>query len=74
MQTDSLSLPFGSTFISLRDVASYLDVSPATVYRMVDRGLLTVYRVARRLRFTKHDVTRFLERSKTPARYGGSQD
>lgn len=65
-------MPLASPFMGLRDVAAFLDVSPATVYRLVDRGLLTVYRVARRLRFTRQDVTRFLETTKTPARYGRS--
>jgi excisionase family DNA binding protein len=63
--------PSCGAFMSIPDVATFLDVSPATVYRLVDRGLLTVYRVARRLRFHPRDVLAFLEHNKISARYGG---
>jgi excisionase family DNA binding protein len=62
------------SFMSLPDVAAFLDVSPATVYRLVDRGFLTVYRVARRLRFTKQDVMQFLENAKTSAQYASQKN
>jgi excisionase family DNA binding protein len=74
MHITSITLPSGSVFMSLREVAVFLGVSPVTVYRLVDRGLLTVYRVARRLRFTQADVLRFLEHQKTNAIYGRPQD
>ncbi len=47
--------------MTLRQVASFLQVSPMTVYRLVDRRAIAVHRVARRLRFARRDVVRFLE-------------
>ena len=69
LNMNTTSFPQENQFMSLQEVAAFLAVSPVTVYRLVDRSLLTVYRVARRLRFTRRDVLRFLEHQRTDARY-----
>jgi excisionase family DNA binding protein len=44
------------------DAASgYLGVSAATLYRLVDQGLLAAYRPSRSLRFRRADLDAYLE-------------
>ena len=49
--------------LSVKQVASYLSVSPKTVMRLVARGLRCV-RVGRSVRFDAQDVRRWVERQK----------
>lgn len=57
-------------FVSTREVAEILKISPLTVYRMVENRSLPVYRIARRLRFRKQDLLNYLEKN----RYGSAED
>lgn len=60
--------------LSLKEVAHFLRLAPISIYRMVAKRLLPVYRVSRRMRFSKHDVLAYLERTKSdsinPSFYG----
>ena len=65
---------FLSRLLSVDEVASFLNVSRVTVYRLAERGLLRVHRVARTLRFSRDAVTSYLDREDNHAPYGGPQD
>ncbi len=58
--------------LSVEQVAQALNISRLTVYRLIDRRLLRTFRVARRLRFSRADVARYLAGVKTDE-YGRSQ-
>lgn len=50
--------------LSLREVAELLCVAPVTVYRLVEKRAIPVYRIARRLRFSRVDITRWMARQR----------
>ena len=64
----------GGSLLSTPEVASYLNVSRLTVYRLIERGLLPVYKVARRLRFRLNDVDAYLASARTHHDYGNTKD
>ena len=48
-------------FLSVEQIAEWLGVSPKTVYRWKDSGLLPHYLLGRCVRFRESDVEDFLE-------------
>jgi excisionase family DNA binding protein len=52
-------------FLTLVEVANYLHVSRATLYRMVDRRELRCYRVGRGLRFRQEDIRELIKKGET---------
>lgn len=48
-------------WMSTDAATSYLGVSSATLYRLVDEGLLAAYRPSRSLRFRRSDLDAYLE-------------
>ena len=54
--------------LQVEDVSALLGVGRNTVYSLAKSGELASYRVGRKLRFTRADVERYIEASKT----GGS--
>ncbi|MBL8680147.1 MAG: helix-turn-helix domain-containing protein [Myxococcales bacterium] len=58
----------GTVFLTRLDVARLLKLSPASVYRFVERGLIPVYRVCNRLRFLHEDILAFMEARRVSAR------
>ncbi len=55
--------------LQVEDVSALLGVGRNTVYSLAKSGALASYRVGRKLRFTRSDVQRYIESSKT----GGAQ-
>jgi excisionase family DNA binding protein len=53
------NVPIGG--FKLKDAASYLHLSPFTVMRLVQRGLLRANRATRHYLFTRKELDRFLE-------------
>jgi len=66
----SFALRTGDPLLSVRQVAETLNVSRLTIYRLIERRLLPAFRVAKRLRFSRADVMRYLAGVKTPDLYG----
>lgn len=54
--------------LTLKDVASYLNVDPKTVYRLVNQGELPGFKVAGAWRFQREDLENWIERQKAVAR------
>ena len=52
-------------FLTVRDVAELLQVTPMTIYRMVGRGALPCHQIGRAKRFSRKDIDAFLERCRT---------
>lgn len=50
--------------ITVRDVASYLNVTEKTVYRLVQRGELPGFKVAGAWRFRRRDIDVWIEQQK----------
>lgn len=49
--------------MTVREVASYLHLSQATVYQMARNGQIPVARIGRTWRFTKESINSWLSRS-----------
>ena len=58
-----------STFMTVKDVAEYLRMSEAKVYKLVKEGVLPVARIGKTWRFRKDLLDAWLEQSST---YEGS--
>lgn len=56
-----------SEFLSVREVAEFLNVSRLSVYRLIEQGLVPVYRILRCLRFKRTDLLTFLAGNRTAA-------
>lgn len=69
----SFVLRADEALLSVHQVAALLAVSRLTVYRLIERGTLPVFRVARRLRFSRGDIARYLEQVRAPHQYGGPE-
>lgn len=54
----------GSSAMTVRDVAVYLNVDEKTVYRLVKRGELPGFKVAGTWRFRQHDIDAWIEEQK----------
>lgn len=61
-----------SEFMTVRDVAEYLNVDAKTVYRIVKRGDLPGFKVGGTWRFKKSDIDEWVEKQKQEARNGGN--
>jgi excisionase family DNA binding protein len=46
--------------LTVRELGAMLKISPASVYRLVERRHLPFYRLPHKLRFRKHDVEEYL--------------
>ena len=51
-------------WLSTADAASYLGITPRTLYRFIDEGQITGYRFGRVIRLKQDDVDAFIDRSK----------
>jgi excisionase family DNA binding protein len=51
-------------FLSTSDVAEWLDVSTATIYKFVEKGDLPVYRLGRINKFRRCDIEEFIQKNK----------
>jgi excisionase family DNA binding protein len=65
----------GHEFYTVKQLASLLQITQMTVYRMVRRGELTCHSIGRAMRFRRNDIEGFLERcrvngSSEPAEQG----
>ena len=49
------------------DLAAFMRVSKATIYRIVESRIIPVYRFGGGLRFRKQDVIAYIENQKTEA-------
>jgi excisionase family DNA binding protein len=74
MTENSFALRAGEPLLSVQQVAETLSVSRLTVYRLIERRLLPAFRVARRLRFSRGDVSRYLAAVRTRDSYGPPED
>lgn len=54
-------------FYTVGQLASLLQLTPMTIYRMVKRGELACHAIGRIKRFSRGDVDTFLENSRQPA-------
>lgn len=57
----------GSSAMTVREVAGYLNVDEKTVYRLAQRGELPGFKVAGTWRFKKRDIDDWIERQKRAA-------
>jgi len=48
------------SLLTVQEVAEWLRVTPATIYKMVKQGRLEVHHVGKQLRFRPEDVYAFL--------------
>jgi excisionase family DNA binding protein len=69
MTETSFALRADEPLLSVQQVAEALSVSRLTVYRLIERRLLPAFRVARRLRFSRGDVSRYLAGVRTRNEY-----
>lgn len=53
--------------MTVREVASYLNVDEKTIYRLAKRGDLPGFKVAGTWRFKKGDINEWIERQKSVA-------
>lgn len=58
MRSETLGL---EPLFTIKDLASYLQVSTTTVYRLIKDGALTGTRIGQSLRFTRKNVEDLLE-------------
>jgi excisionase family DNA binding protein len=56
-----------SSAMTVREVASYLNVDEKTIYRLAKRGDLPGFKVAGTWRFKKGDIDEWIERQKSAA-------
>lgn len=56
-----------SSALTVREMASYLNVDEKTIYRLAKRGDLPGFKVARTWRFKKSDIDQWIERQKLAA-------
>ena len=66
--TNAMASPIGDAFLTRIETAAFLRVSPVTIYRLVERGLLPAYHICRRLLFKPSDIIAFAERGRRDAR------
>jgi len=52
------------TALTAQDVADILKIAKNTVYELIKRNEINSYKVGRKVRFTNHDVTEYISRSK----------
>ena len=52
------------TWLSTAAAAEYLGITPRTLYRFIDEGLVDGYRFGRVIRLKQTDVEAFIERSR----------
>ena len=52
------------TWLSTAEAAKYLGITPRTLYRFIDEGLVAGYRFGRVIRLKQDDVDRFIENSR----------
>lgn len=50
----------GAELIGVKELAKYLGISQASVYRMIERHSIRFYRLARYIRFRRADVEAYL--------------
>ena len=53
--------------LTVRELGAILKISPATVYRLVDRRQVPFYRLPHKLRFRKRDVEAYLAGTRVDA-------
>ncbi len=65
-----------ASLITIRDVAAYLKLSEATVYRMAQRGDIPAFRLGTRAwRFRKEDLDKWLQqKSQATPLYGADRE
>jgi excisionase family DNA binding protein len=61
----------GTTAMSVRDLATYLNVNEKTVYRLAQKRELPGFKVAGAWRFRRDDIDRWIEEQK---RLGAQHD
>jgi excisionase family DNA binding protein len=52
------------TLLTIKDVMTRLQVSRATIYRLIERGELKPFKIGRSLRFDEHDLDAFIAQKK----------
>ena len=52
-------------YLTVKEVAEWLRVTPRTIYKMVKQGRLKVYHVGKQLRFRRTDIEQLLKRRRT---------
>jgi excisionase family DNA binding protein len=50
--------------MTVQDVMDFLQLSRATVYRLVDQGAFPSYKIGRGLRFKREDIEEYFEQQK----------
>ena len=61
-------------FYTVSQLAKLLQLTPMTIYRMVQRGSLPCHSIGRVKRFRRDDVELFLKQSRVPGRSGAVRD
>ena len=54
----------GDQWFGTADAAAYLGITPRTLYRFIDEGLLPAYRFGRVIRLQRGEVDAFIHRSR----------
>ena len=68
-----IALPSVDEWISTTQAVKILDVTPSTLYRLIDDGKLRAYRFGRVIRIRKRDLEAFVESSSVERRKGTYQ-
>ncbi len=65
MDQQSVTLIPSSEFLTVRELARYLRLSPTGVYRLVERRDLPFYRMSQKILFKLTDVEEYLKKCRT---------
>lgn len=61
LATGSADQPDEIVWLSTRDAAKRLGITPRTLYRFIDEGQVAAYRFGRVIRLKQHEVDAFIE-------------
>jgi excisionase family DNA binding protein len=59
--------------LTVKDVASYLNVDEKTIYRLVSKGSIPGFKVSGSWRFQLHDIQGWIEKQKALSQTGRPQ-
>ena len=60
--------PGAGTFMTMKQVAAWLQVNRMTVYRLVKRGEIPALRIGRGWRFSLEELNKWVGRTRSPNR------
>ena len=65
-------MPLEKEFYTVKELAELLQVTPTTIYRLMNRGELAYHQVGRAKRFSREDVEEYLKRARRNSKISSS--